>query len=330
MVKGAVTTDQYSEIRRSQLRLFMSVDLEGSTSLKQKRSQKRGNEDWLKWIFAFIYQFTPDYFHPALSNLEPPLEWKILGDEIIYQIEITASGQTGDYLTALIKAIASWNSEQHTTRQSGQDANLLVKGAAWFAGFPVCNTLLPRKKRQTDFVGPAIDLGFRLSKYSTPKQLAVSVDVLWRLWYEENPTELAAFYLGRREMKGILDGKGYPLFVLEVSSTAMDKKERALTNSRGNPGTDNWGKMGSFCEEFIRETQIPVYLPFLPCERSIFAENGTLDEVDYNERLKQMEELLASLLVNESTEPGGDEDQASHELSLKLLEDIKTFRLPGF
>ena len=137
------------------LRLFFSVDLVGSTSLKQGREKESLDEhaassSWFSAVGIF-YSAIPGKFRQAWSSIQErlpdatlagdePVFWKVLGDEILYYKEIT------DYRQVLI-ALDAWRTAVNAVRALIRKdfPSLDLKSAAWVANFP----------------GPNFELAFR-------------------------------------------------------------------------------------------------------------------------------------------------------------------------
>ena len=166
-------------------RLFMSVDLQNSTSFK-KNSYKNGvpeNAEWA-WVFENFYRDFFDIFRNELNiyaHLPVPSIWKCLGDEIIFQVEITDSADVLKYVLSFRKAIESYNEKA----KCGRNKHLQSQGTVWGAGFPVRNHCIEipgtNNEKQADFIGLDIDIGFRISKYSKPERLVLSLPIAYIL-----------------------------------------------------------------------------------------------------------------------------------------------------
>lgn len=106
---------EFEELTRSKLKVFLSVDVVGSTALKQKGrvyDMQEGvadhgpefvNGDWLRFITNFYRDF-PSKLVDAFEGIrdsrrgesnsnegattKPPILWKALGDELIFSAEI--------------------------------------------------------------------------------------------------------------------------------------------------------------------------------------------------------------------------------------------------
>ena len=203
------------------LRLFFSVDLVGSTSLKQGREKETADgpasSSWFRAV-ALFYSMIPGTFRQAWGDLgqrlpdralagDEPLFWKALGDEILYHKEIT------DYRQVLI-ALAAWRVAVRTVRRAvhSEFPSLDVKSAAWLANFPAPNyevafradgpipgtgsLLTERDNLESlhdfytqnggrnlvlDFVGPTMDTGFRLAALATPRKMVLSIGLAWMI-----------------------------------------------------------------------------------------------------------------------------------------------------
>lgn len=99
--------------------------------------------------------------------------------------------------------------------------NLGLKATAWLAGFPVINSevWLAQPGEEDDFVrdflGPSIDLGFRLTRFADGRRIPVSVDLAYLLAKSANHVseELKPTILfgSSESLKGVMDGKKYPV-----------------------------------------------------------------------------------------------------------------------
>ena len=315
------TSDVYPNFT---LRIFLSVDLVGSSAFKQRagthwQSQTTGastsrsdipedapkessSDEWLEspqepeWFLLFgrfFEEFESDFLAAwhDVNNLmpdskekdelfdgDPPRFWKAVGDEIIFVKEVTRFSQCA-------LAVFAFRVAMKRFRQKLQDftPTIEIKAAAWLAQFPVINreivvgddidpltksiprddvvarTLLRsyfykkkkgRKSKQRpdqflDFIGPQMDLGFRLMEHASPRHFALSLDLVYilcraishpggslrpqlmRLFDQGQkpdpkkeepdytlhaPNELKFGFLGLKPLKGILSGVPYPIF----------------------------------------------------------------------------------------------------------------------
>jgi hypothetical protein len=273
-LRRTLTTSERDQLGRYALRLFASIDLEGSTVFKQSRDARPGQTPWLNVVHEFVQGFDADYWRHigqvarAKGFVEPPPQpsiWKILGDELVFSMELKSAAQASVYVDALTQAVAEWNREVLATRKKSttSDRPLLVKAAAWLADFPVTNAVLPVTDGHEDYVGPAMDAGFRLCKLSSPRRLAIGVELAWLLLRHDSRRVIE--FAGRtRELKGVAGESGYPQLWIEVPASAYHAKEHAALGPRRHhiPATE----LRDLCAAFIADFGVPPNTPHLPGE----------------------------------------------------------------
>ena len=319
------------EFPRFSLRLFLSVDVVGSTAYKHKRvssSRPRIDKDdpapaWLSTFGKFYSDFQKAFNRiwedqkksaPEKSGRigDPPQYWKALGDEILFVKVLEDSFEAGFALECFRRAIIEYRSEVQ-----GDDPKLNLKGAAWLAGFPINNlsvvigydddlqrdiahsggphtqTFLQHLKLfrlqkeikeakengtskpavQHEFIGPQMDLGFRVASKATPRRLMVSADLMYliasthetdgrrRSEMIQVDIEKHAGFDGTTELKGVLSGTPYPLFWIDSDTdNALHSLKDALLPRTGISGT----KVIEYCAEFIEQaTDDWVVRPFI-------------------------------------------------------------------
>lgn len=193
------------------VRLFLSVDLTGSTAFKHK------NHNPLEWIKVFqrFYKTFPSnvkFKYVSLCDTTPYLDptevadgapklWKTIGDEIIFTCRVTSLCHLSCAFRAFIETLNEFGNE---IKNNYPDLN--TKGNAWVASFPTPNVSLKplrmeRKQGEApgdaltgdneitseemekevdetphlfDFLGKGIDAGFRISKNSEINKLTAS------------------------------------------------------------------------------------------------------------------------------------------------------------
>lgn len=266
-----VNTSQY-RCADYRVRLFLSVDLSGSTAFKNSETgEKRNGGESPRWVGVFqdFYKDFPSLFstiyHTRRSDMAGtdmcPVVWKAVGDELILCGRVSNKLSIANALTSFIQAL-------HSYRQTvlGHDKGLNLKGAAWLAAFPEPNRAVQIKRGDGqegllsasealelsadqspfdfDFLGKAIDTGFRVASTATPERFALSV-------------QLACLLAGTPEgfgfdfpihinepvfLKGVNKGEPYPrLFVntmQHLPTAEMKRQERQILNRPGAPAKD--------------------------------------------------------------------------------------------
>jgi hypothetical protein len=288
-----VATSRNSIAVRSSLRLFLSVDIVGSTEFKQasRIADGRAAAMTIAWLEPFLsfYQLSIEQMDAQwarvcgeMSAVDPkngsdrfrfgerPVFWKGAGDEVLFSKAVESPVDAMATIHAFLLVM-----QDHRTRFADKGLPLDVKGTAWLAGFPVNNAeaVLPGglpepaeerlddpvaenyrllelhqaggRSAPIDYIGPSIDLGFRLREYATPRRLVVSADLVWLLCHahgdflERERSRCSQLgvphvgYDGRRGLKGILGGQPYPLIWIEADpENDLDRAEDVL---RGRP-----------------------------------------------------------------------------------------------
>ena len=134
------------------LRLFLSADIVGSTSLKQTRARPAGSVDdstkgpvWFSAIQGFYFEAAQAFLFEwaeRKAQSEAPVElygdeptfWKSIGDEVLFTKIL------GDH-RQLVTTLACWFSAVSRMRKflKNENSSLDVKCTAWLAGFPYWN-----------------------------------------------------------------------------------------------------------------------------------------------------------------------------------------------
>lgn len=301
--------DIHDYAAQTRMLLFQSVDLEGSTGYKQRNADGQ-NQRWLSVITDFLQEFPALYratydslqSHRGHSCIPEPGLWKVLGDELVYRVEVSRGEDVKLLTSAFRDALAKYNAttnEQHRLHREQPSAQeggtrLRVKGSSWTAGFPVTNAVI-HTGRDYDYIGPSMDMGFRLGALATPQRLAISVELAWLLGTFEAP--LRFHFAGRTTIKGVAEGIGYPHLWIDVPSSKYYAREFQFI---GAPSIEPH-EVAELCGHFIKEHAAPSYLPFLKDE-----EQKAPRPANYDDQLKAIRDNLASIYLrdgNHHTDP---------------------------
>jgi hypothetical protein len=308
-----VTREQFDEYTKPRLMLFMSVDMENSTRLKQNYPRHHSH-DWLGKVVHFLEEF-PTIIQASRDELaseknltlEQLRLWKFQGDEIIFAINIVSPTVADLEIQALGEAIRKWNESIVPEKESKR---LFLKGTAWLAGFPVANVVIPVNKME-DYVGPSMDAGFRLSKFSSARRLVLSVDLAW--WLLENKSNQEIRFDGRHTIKGLAEGIGYPILWVETKESKYQAIEDELL---GRTQQGDFEKMKNLCDSFIEEFGIPRFPPFL-------YSSSDPEPPEYQKRLALAREELKSTVFFISDDAGGDQGEKTHPDAAALMRKLK-------
>jgi isopentenyldiphosphate isomerase len=233
--------DLYDEIDNnaiySGVYLFFSFDLVNSTSFKTYYMDK-----WQK-VFRRFYELIEASLQKQYPSI---LLWKYIGDEVLLYLKVTDLNQLYDsplVTTEVIKEVTNiiYKEIPETKKQ------LFIKATLWIAN--VCyqnsyDTSLVNtnsdnytnniiflsstgpdwldKQQNIDFLGPDIDLGFRLGEFTQKSKVLISAELAYILYRKasdiESYTRTNRYKVQDRlrilsfeELKGIWKGRRYPI-----------------------------------------------------------------------------------------------------------------------
>ena len=242
------------------LRLFLSADLAGSTAFKQNSSAAT----W-QLFFRSFYDQLPTYVDKEFALDAHRLAlWKTVGDEIVFSAELKSAGDAGRLIAAFQRGGARYRKEI-----TNPPRELDLKCAGWTAGFPLGNleVLLKGAGGLVDYIGPGMDIGFRLVKEASPRRLMLSVELAYILSLADFPDP--AIRVGRSvELKGVGKGHRYPALWLDCFSGypcgGWDRLEMEEELLRGVPRKPaGQAELHAFCRTWLATIGDPFMLPFI-------------------------------------------------------------------
>ncbi|MBI4263472.1 MAG: hypothetical protein HY657_03770 [Acidobacteria bacterium] len=268
------------ESSHNRLRIFLSVDTVGSTAFKQGQENLPSGPRWVDAFRLFYSRVGSALFEqwrrppPDLAG-DCPTFWKGLGDEVLYVKELT------DYRQAFF-AVRAWRDTVGSSRATlaNKYPSLDLKASAWVANFPITNAeiQLPMPNARSteksadvgqastiDYIGPSMDLGFRLGTLSSPTRLVTSVGLT--LMVAEavmdgcaDADDLRLMYGEPTILKGVLGGAPYPAFWVDTRSDRLlaDAEDHLL----GKPVT-NLQDIITVCRRQIAAKPGHFYEPYI-------------------------------------------------------------------
>lgn len=301
--------------------MFLSVDVVGSTALKQTRIPDirdqivPDNTLWFNVIQSFYNETVSGFVRefdravqfdrgrkPWMAGIKRPVFWKTIGDEVLFWMEVSDCRQVQVYLNAWIRVM---DGLREMLRKSSPQLD--VKCTAWVAQLPWRNKVIVSSRSGrgfgsedrpdraldamrrffeqvdqesvraedgddafcaadlvADFIGPGIDIGFRLAARATARRFIISADVAYMLATAEARgrcrTDFKVHYEGLQQLQGALGGFEYPIFWIDMTSgLAIDAYGRDLQQRSTCKAKD----ILQFCELFYDERSNYLYRPFL-------------------------------------------------------------------
>lgn len=283
------------------IRLFLSVDLVGSTAFKAKVGEERRPDEiypiWLSRTKNFYRDFpqilAAHYFRqkqvvPNGASIADaiPQVWKTVGDEIIFCVRLSCLEHLAICYTSFIRSLSEYGDAL-----SQSQPELDVKGCAWIAIFPAPNITIHSPHRVApdhagddvgnqldeaqelladatpgnyDFLGKNIDIGFRVSKYAQSDQLATSLELAWLLSLSKHYQLIDAdfYYKGRESLKGVLNNQPYPVVIVDTERAHSRRELHALERTVNQESPVDAVALRRYLHSFMTEHGVDV--PLLP------------------------------------------------------------------
>jgi len=268
-----------------------------------------------------------------------PEFWKVIGDEILFTKELTDSHQ-------LLNTLSCWITAIDATRKfiRGVDSRLDVKCTAWTAGFPLVNkeVALPRAfdvsgqavtdyfkeggrllneryarrgndaKIAVDYIGPSIDIGFRLCQFASARKFVLSVGVAFILSLsnrQSSEDRTSKFrYDGSQVLKGVYGGARYPIFWIDL---AQPGDLALLEDKLMKPIECTADDVHKYCVKFFEEASPYTFKPFIV----------STSETDITKKPDDYEEAIERLKKSYALEMIGDEESERAAQAEKPPED---------
>ncbi|MHA7819565.1 MAG: hypothetical protein ACX930_07980 [Erythrobacter sp.] len=208
------------------LRLFISIDMVGSTQFKAQCGGVGGWLDTFRTFFTNLPLMVEGQLGFAFLEREetPAVDiWKVMGDELLFMAEPNSADEALIILRAVLRAMKLFE-EQHYAKLP-----LRLKGTAWLAKFGEENIELEVPELTTgegpphvDYIGPDLDLGFRITKFARPALLALSLDLAEALLDSDDADSIDLYHVGAEPLKGVMFERPYPVVWLPDPADGFD------------------------------------------------------------------------------------------------------------
>jgi hypothetical protein len=271
--------------------MFLSVDVINSTQLKQT------DRMWPSLFKSFYVSF-PKELNRAIDrqkpsfkriqrkgrkalNLQHPRVWKLIGDEILFYLELS------DYYEQLLFTTIAFRNALREHNRDNKD--LKIRGTIWFANVNDKTSNMRfasnvQGRSLDDFLGTAIDIGFRLCGYSSFDKLVISSETAILLIRDNHLTlEEHGIHLcfgGTTKLRGFEPTlQEYPLIWIDASderrgSTSDNgghrKKARStaeMQNLMREMQMSSLDKLVRYCQLYIESSKGRLVYPYVPRDR---------------------------------------------------------------
>lgn len=322
------------------LRLFLSVDLVGSTAFKARFGDSRENANdpnpvWVAQIRHFYRDFplilANKYEKQRLSTDRceryvtfAPKVWKAIGDEIIFCCRLYRLEHLAVSISGFLRSL-----EEYGLYLDKSGKHLDVKGSGWIASFPAPNVTVEVAGRgqaenvardqldenyeaaadqdpiNFDFLGKEIDSGFRTAKNASADRFTASLELAWLLAEASHLKVLnAAFwYHGRQTLKGVIKDRPYPIVTLDAERSDLRREVHLRERAVTRESAADPLHLRDFPRSFMLDEEID--LPVLP------RAGGELDEAALPQSYRDFERAWKA--TAEETRNRGSAERAAGE-----------------
>ncbi|MFI3172555.1 MAG: hypothetical protein R3Y58_09380 [Eubacteriales bacterium] len=215
---------EYEELNQSTMEninaatMFVSFDLVNCTLFK---STHKGM--WASGVSKIL----EDIIHIfANSKINGYRFWKIIGDEVVYTINIQYIRDIDDILAEIYRAVVDMNCRIRTAQIGDSETAkyLSTKATVWMADISPANLradnfyteyMINENILHSEYLGTDIDTGFRIAKYTQSNRVVISFEVA-ALFLKEEALKKdfdKVKFVGLRTLKGIWNGRKYPIFM---------------------------------------------------------------------------------------------------------------------
>ena len=305
------------------LLMFFSVDVVGSTAYKNLGVTRKGVQHWLYFFEQFYSEFSMQIKNSLKSRINDtnrierilPRLWKSAGDELLYKARIQEIDDVKLLTFTFRDAV-----KRYMKGIKKRDLPLKLKATSWLAGFPVINADIKSPDENNpaeDYIGPSMDIGFRLCQSATVNRFVISIEIAYILANKCTTEEYSKdtgglYYEGEKPLKGVLNGKPYPIFWL-LMNKKVEKSRLDLMKISKADATN----VKEYCTAYIKDVNNPYILvePYLV----------TGGKNSYNSMPKQHEKVLKRMQrepmnMQPSLEPK-DVEEAKGKPDASILDD---------
>lgn len=212
--------------------MFLSADVVGSTAFKASTIGADGQALWLE-AFETLFRELPLIFIGKLAehffdedDLPQGGVWKVMGDEVVFAVLPETVGHAQRVAAAFGDAVAQYD------QRIAQRWPLRIRGCCWGAEMGARNRAIEipemfggSKRPYVDFLGPDVDIGFRLSGHSRPGELILSPNLAEAFARQHTQHGLQYHYVGEAPLKGVCGGQPFPLVLASVEGVGTPTAE---------------------------------------------------------------------------------------------------------
>lgn len=211
--------------------LFLSVDVVGSTAYKVRAAQE--GRDWVAAFSALFMElplvYVGEIAHVFDADDEVPLfgVWKVMGDEML----LIAVPRSRRELGGLLEAFAA--TLERVQQRFSADYGITLAAGAWAAEVGQRNQMIEIPEMfggfdglpYRDFLGPDVDLGFRLRACARPAELLASPNLVETLLAVDASHGLHFHERDRMPLRGVAGEFPFPMPLIAVRARSSGEAQ---------------------------------------------------------------------------------------------------------
>lgn len=212
--------------------MFMSADIADATRFKETGQSYAKTAVWLE-AFETFFRELPLVFMGQVAmvfaesdTVPDTCVWKVLGDEIIFRSCPRNATEALLLTEAFYRSLVSYDA------RFLERWPLRIRGCCWAARFPGRNIEIEIGEMEgsngtdrdpyIDYLGPDVDVGFRISGHAAGGQVILSLNLAEALASLEDHQGMRFHHVGRAPMKGVFAGRPYPLIMISYEDCMPD------------------------------------------------------------------------------------------------------------
>jgi len=228
----------FKEFPPELVRQYADVDADVAKAEKRAgaRAKTRQQSDDA-WFDALLRLRRKDEYVSPRDQFRLLRPWKLNGDEIVFHAQLMRRGDLVLHLLAVQRAVRRYQEPSANRARRAPKPPLRVKVVGWLAGFPVTNRQVEvgldgdPGSVVTEYIGPSMDIGFRLTEVADEARLLVSVEMALMLVDALEDAEMReeglVFCSGRQFLKGVAGGVPYPELWIPYRSSLEEAQAEA-------------------------------------------------------------------------------------------------------
>ena len=199
--------------------IFMSVDIADSTKFKESY----GLDDDPRWLEAFkaFFKEVPLVLMGQIATAFAKTDdvpiisvWKVIGDEMVFRAQARSAQEALLITEAFCRTVVTYDARFF------ERWPLRVRGCCWAARLPGRNIEIKIPEMDgvgnVDYLGPDVDLGFRLISQADRGQVILSLNLAEAFAALPERRTMQFHYVDRKVLKGVFAGRPYPLILVTL------------------------------------------------------------------------------------------------------------------